>query len=75
MVSSVADSACWSWTYLCGEMADTCLQEVILHRPLHQVVIDGLTPDALVVVDGLVVVRFQGGQVCHFQEMLVCETV
>lgn len=55
-------------------MADACLQEVILDRPLHQIVIDGLTTDALVVVDGLVVVRLQGGQVCHFQEMFVCET-
>lgn len=60
--------------YLGSEVADACLQEVVLHGPLHEVVVDGLSANALVVVDGLVVVPFQSGQVCHLQEMLVGET-
>lgn len=60
--------------YLCSEVADACLQQIVLHGPLHQAVVDGLSANALVVVDALVVVPFQGGQVCHLQEMLVGET-
>jgi hypothetical protein len=55
-------------------MADTGLQEVVFHGPLHQLVVNGLVGDALVVVDGLVVVLVHRGQVRHLQEVLVRKT-
>lgn len=48
-------------SYLGGKVTDTGLQEVIFHGPLHQLVVDGLAGDALVVVDGLVVVLVHRG--------------
>lgn len=56
-------------------MTDACLQEIILHRPLHQVVVNRAAADAFVVGDGLVVVIFQGGQVRHLEVMLVCKAI
>lgn len=61
-------------TYLCCEVADSCLQEVVFDRPLHEVVSDGLTSNALIVRDRLVVVPFEGSQISHLQEVLVCKT-
>lgn len=58
-------------SYLGGKVTDTGLQEVIFHGPLHQLVVDGLAGDALVVVDGLVVVLVHRRQVRHLQEVLV----
>jgi hypothetical protein len=58
-------------TNLGGKVTDTGLQEVVLHGPFHQLVGNGLAGDALVVVDGLVVVLIHCGQVRHLQEMLV----
>lgn len=60
-------------TYFCGKVADACLQKIILHRPLHQVVVNRASGDAFVVGDGFVIVTFQGRQVRHFEVVLVCE--
>ena len=62
-------------TYFCGKVTDACLQEIILHRPLHQVVVNRAAADAFVVGDGLVVITFQGGQVRHLEVVLVCKAI
>lgn len=56
-------------------MADTGLQEVVFDGPLHQVVVNRRPANSLVMLDGLVVVAFEGCQIGHLQEMLVCKTV
>lgn len=62
-------------TYFCGKVTNACLQEIILHRPLHQVVVNRAPANTFVVGDGLVVVTFQGGQVRHLEVVLVCKAV
>jgi len=61
-------------TYIGSKVADSCLQEVVLHRPLHEMVVHGLPGNALVVLDGCVVIALQGSEVCNLEEVLVCET-
>jgi energy-converting hydrogenase Eha subunit C len=41
----VADLAALGTTYFCGKVADACLQEIILHRPLHQMVVNRAPAD------------------------------
>jgi hypothetical protein len=48
-------------------MADAGLEEVLLDAVPHQVVVDGLLGDLLVVLDGFVVVAFEGGDVCDLE--------
>lgn len=61
-------------TYICCEMADSCLQEVVFHRPLHQVVVDGRLAHLLVLLDRLVVVTFDGCQIGNLEVVLIRET-
>jgi hypothetical protein len=56
-------------------MADTCLQEVVLDRPLHEIISDGRPADSLVILNGLVVVSLEGSQIRNFQVVLVREPV
>lgn len=42
--------------YLCGQMADTRLQQIVLYTPAHQVVVNRSPADTLEVRDSLVVV-------------------
>lgn len=63
-----------SFTYPRGEVADASLEEIVLDRPLHQVVVDGRLADTLVLLNRLVVVALDGGQIGDLEEVLVCET-
>lgn len=58
-------------TNLCGEMADTCLQQIVLYTPAHQIVVNRRPTDTLEVRDSLVVVVVQCSQVRNFEEVLV----
>ena len=60
-------------TYFRGKVADACLQKIILHRPLHQVIVNRAPGDAFVVGDGFVIVTFKGRQVRHLEVVLVCK--
>lgn len=56
-------------------MADTSFEEVVLDRPLHEIISDGRPADSLVVLNGLVVVSLESGQIRNFQVVLVREPV
>lgn len=52
-------------------MADACLEEVLLYRPLHEVVVDGGLGDTFVVGDGFEVVALQSSNIGKLQVKLV----
>lgn len=55
-------------------MADTSLEEVVLDRPLHEIIGNGRPADSLVVLNSLVVVSLESGQIRNFQVVLVRES-
>ena len=54
-----------------GEMAHTCLEQVLLDGPLHEIVVDARFGDAFVVGNRLIVVLFQSGEVGDFEVKFV----
>lgn len=58
-----------------GEVADSGFEEVLLDRPLHEIVIDGGFGDTLVVGNGCEVVAIEGCEVCELEVELVGESV
>jgi hypothetical protein len=54
-------------------MAKPGLEKIILDGPFHQTVVDGRTANALVVLNSLIVITFQRGQIGSFKVMFVCE--
>ena len=62
-------------TYSCCKMTYASFQEVLLHRPLHQIAVDRRLGDFLIVFDGLVVVLLECCQVSDLEEELICQPV
>lgn len=54
-------------------MANASFEEIVLDRPLQQIVIHGRLADFLVLLDRLVIVAFEGGQVGDLEEVFVCK--
>lgn len=52
-------------SYICGQVADPCLEEVIFHGPFHEVTGDGGFGDFLIVLDRFVIIARDGGEIGH----------
>lgn len=55
-------------------MTDAGFQEIIFHGPLHQIIVDRRASYSLIVLNCLVIIAFESGQIGYFEVMLVCET-
>lgn len=55
------------------QVADACLEKVLLDAVAHEIAVDGLVRHLLVVVNGLLVLAVQGGNVGYLEPELVCE--
>ena len=56
-------------------MTHPSFQEVILHRPFHQIVVDGRLSNFLEVFNGPSVVPLESGQIGDFEEQLIGQSV
>jgi hypothetical protein len=56
-------------------MADSCFEQVVLDRELHQVVVDRVLANPFVVLDRLVVVAFESSKLGDLQVMLICQSI
>lgn len=71
MISGEISWAVLDVTYRCSEMANTGFEEVVLDRPLHQMVVHRGLADLLILLDRLVIVTFDGGKVGDLEEVFV----
>ena len=53
-------------------MAYARFEEIVFDGPFHEIVADGRFGDFFVVFYRFVIVRCEGGEVCDFEEELVC---